>query len=135
MEKSWPYRLTAVDSRAIHRRRRRCGLTTELHVEPAGGLHVERQHQIVDVTPDRCRLFDLLPQRPVVGQPDVVDVVDLDHEVHDPGAVGERREGNRVVARVDAEEAQPRRVVASPRPTTCGGSCVESRSLKPRTSR
>ena len=87
-------------------------LATEFDVEAAGSLHVEGQHLVVDVPTQRRRHRHLAAQRAVQAQADVVAVLDLDHEMDDAARRFARHERQAVVARVDAEEAQPRRRVA-----------------------
>src|SRR5271165_7384392 len=75
-------------------------LATEFDVEPAGGLHVERQHQVVDVATQRRRHRHLAAQCAVQAEPDVVAVPYLDHQVHDSAGRGRRHERQAVVAGV-----------------------------------
>ena len=84
MLKSWPHRLTAVLSRATQLVVVDFeSLATEFDVEPAGRLHVEGQHLVVDVPAERRRHRHLAAQRTVQAQPDVVGFADLDHQMHD----------------------------------------------------
>ena len=85
---------------------------TVLHVEPAGGAYVERHHQVVGVPPQRARYLRAAPGAPVQRPPHVVQRRGLDHQVHDAGLGGHRRQGQRVMPRVAAEEAEPDRGVA-----------------------
>src|SRR6185369_2053569 len=108
--------------------------TTEFDVEAAWRLHVEGQHQVIDMAAEGRRHRHFATQRPVKAQPDVVGLLDLDHEMHDTAGCLARHERQAVVARIDAEEPQPRGWAIGG-PTSCGGSRIESRSLKPSTSR
>src|SRR4051794_40134116 len=80
---------------------------TEFDVEAARGLHVERQHLVVDVPAEGRRHRYLAAQRAVQAQPDVVGALHLDHEMDDAAWCLTRHERQAVMARVDPEEAQP----------------------------
>src|SRR6185312_1588682 len=81
----------------------------EFDVEPAGRLHVEGQHQVVDVAAQRRRHRHFAAQCPIQAQAHVVGLFDLDHQVHDAARGLPRHEGQAVVTRIAAQEAQPRR--------------------------
>src|ERR1700722_6308026 len=83
--------------------------TSEFDVEAARGLHIERQHLVVDVTAQGRRHRHLAAQRTVKAQPDVVAVTHLQHEMDDAAWCLTRHERQAVMTRVYAEEAQPRR--------------------------
>src|SRR6478735_1897072 len=82
-------------------------LGAELDVEPAGRLHVERDHLVVHVTTEGRRERRLVLAHPLECPAHVVELVDLQHDVHALGRVRHRQERQRVVPRVHAEEAQP----------------------------
>jgi hypothetical protein len=79
---------------------------------PPGGAHVERHHQVVGVAAERGRQRRSPPPAAFQRPADVVQCRHLDHEVHDPGRGGHRRQGERVMPPVAAEEPEPRRRVA-----------------------
>ena len=74
---------------------------------PPGRLHVERDHLVVHVAAERRRQRRLVLAHPLERAADVVELVDLEHDVHALARVRHRQERQAVVARVHAEEAQP----------------------------
>ena len=78
-----PSRRRPCDSRATQRASSTVqALGAELDVEPAGRPHVERDHLVVHVPAQRRRQRRLVLAHPLQRAADVVELVDLEHDVH-----------------------------------------------------
>src|SRR5580693_3653149 len=66
-------------------------------------IGIERRDVIVDVAAERGADHFRLPQRQIIGLPDIVEIADLEHHVMDAVLAGVD-EGKAVVARIDMKE-------------------------------